>query len=51
MQLLNSAGDFIFDFDENIKSNSLWAETGESLPWQAFLTPSSPNKALIEFGF
>jgi hypothetical protein len=41
----------IVDLLEKKNYNSLAAELAESLPCTVFLTPSSPNRARIEFGF
>jgi len=47
VQLLNMAVVLIVALSEKKKSSSLYADCGESDPWQAFLVPSVPNKALI----
>jgi len=50
VQLLNIAVGLNVDFSEKKKSNSLCADPGASLPWQALRTPSVPYKALKLFG-
>jgi len=50
VQFEKYAVDFSLDFSEKKNSISRYADPGESLPCTEFLTPSSPNNALIEFG-
>ena len=48
VQLFNRA--VVLIDDPKMKSSSLCAEGFESDPWQAFLVPSVPKRALIDPG-
>lgn len=48
--ILNSINTFKSGDWEKISPNYLSTDCGESLPWTAFLVPSSPYLALIELG-